>query len=241
MQAQWLRKGTLAPVARDLGPARMNHRHTTVDLPLLRLALAWEGFDGRAAQRPMEPAARGIPARRIDASGPLRDAAALAYVFESDGALHLPLTLRHEGLREHRGQVSLPGGRPEAGESMLETALREAREEIALQTGELELLGVLHPVDIPVTHTRLHIHVAYGPQPVELRPNPGEVERIEVVALADLLDPLLRKRRQIDIQGREIDAPYFDVAGLFLWGATAMGLSELAERLRAAGTQPGPG
>lgn len=212
----------------------MNYRHTTVDLALLRAALAFEGFDGRAAQRPMEPALRGTPPLRFNTAGPLRAAAALAYIYEADGDLHLPLTLRHRDLREHRGQVSLPGGRPDPGESLLETALREAREEIALDTRGLEPLGVLHPVDIPITHTRLHIHVAYGPPPGQLRPNPGEVERIEVVALSDLLDPTRRKRRQLELQGRAIDVPYFDVAGLFLWGATAMGLSELAERLRAA-------
>jgi 8-oxo-dGTP pyrophosphatase MutT (NUDIX family) len=163
----------------------------------------------------------------------LRDAAALAYVFERSGELHLPLTLRHGGLRHHRGQVSLPGGRPDPGETLFQTALREAEEEIALKIEGLEALGTLHPVNIPVSHSRLHVHVAHGPAPDQLVPNPGEVERIEIVSLAQLLDPGRRKWRRIQISGREIDVPYFDVAGLFLWGATAMALSELAERIRA--------
>ena len=73
-----MRKGTLAPVARELGPARMNHRHTTVDLALLRGALDFEDFDGRAGQRPMEPDLRGTPAPRFDASGPLFSWSSLA-------------------------------------------------------------------------------------------------------------------------------------------------------------------
>jgi len=211
----------------------MNGDPTSLDLRRLRAALDLRAFDGRDAQRPMEPAVRGTAAPRFDTSGPPREAAALAYVFDQGGLLHMPLTLRHPELREHRGQVSLPGGRPEPGEPLLQTALREAQEEIALDVRRAEPLGVLSPVHIPVTHTILHVHVAHGPAPTALTPQPGEVERIEVVALPDLLDPARRKRRTLEIQGRAVEVPYFDVGGLFLWGATAMALSELAERLRA--------
>ena len=212
----------------------MNDRFASLDPLLLRRAVDLPAFDGRAAQRLMEPARRGRAPGFVDARAPLRDAAALAYVFEQDGALRLPLTVRHEGLRHHSGQVSLPGGRPDPGETLLQAAVREAEEEIALSTEGLVPVGVLHPVDIPVSHSRLHVHVALGPAPEVLIPNPGEVEHIEVIPLADLLDPALRKERVLEIQGRAIDVPYFDVGGLFLWGATAMALSELAERLRLA-------
>ncbi len=212
----------------------MDNHPTDPDFQILKAALGLQAFDGRRAQRLMEPAARGTAPRDLDTSGPLREAAALAYVFEQGGLLRMPLTLRHPDLREHRGQVSLPGGRLDPGESLLEAALREAREEIALDTRPAESLGLLSPVHVPVTHTILYVHVARGPAPAALTPRPSEVERIEVVALRDLLDPALRKRCTLNIQGQSVDVPYFDVGGLFLWGATAMALSELAERLRAA-------
>jgi 8-oxo-dGTP pyrophosphatase MutT (NUDIX family) len=210
----------------------MTDSRPALDLATLERALALPGFDGRAAQRRMEPALRGSPPAGLSPGRPLRDAGALAYVFEQAGRLHMPLTLRHGDLRHHRGQVSLPGGRPDPGESLWETAIREAEEEIALVSSGVQPLGTLHPVDIPVSHSRLHVHIGTGPVPRALIPNPGEVERIELVVLDDLLEPALRKRRTLQIQGRAVEVPYFDVAGLFLWGATAMALSELAERLR---------
>jgi 8-oxo-dGTP pyrophosphatase MutT (NUDIX family) len=202
------------------------------DLPRLRAALALGAFDARAAQARMEPAFRGPPPEWAGQRAP-REAAALAYVYEQAGALRLPLTLRHPDLREHRGQVSLPGGRPEDGESLWETAWREAREEIGLEVPSHEALGVLAPVYIPVTHTRLHVHVATGPAPSGLVAQPSEVERLAIVRLGQLLDPGSRRMRVLSIRGCEVDVPYFDVADLFVWGATAMALSELVERLRA--------
>jgi len=195
--------------------------------------MALRPFDGRAAQRHLEPVWRGPRPPRAEAQPP-RDAAALVYVYESDGALWLPLTVRRHDLREHKGQVSLPGGRPEAGESLADTAWREAAEEIGLVPATREPLGTLAPVSIAVTHTTLHVYVATGPAPERLTPQPSEVERIVVVTLDALVDPSNRKHRVIETHGREIEVPWFDVGGVFLWGATAMALSELAARVTAA-------
>ena len=203
----------------------------------LRLALGLRSFDGRAAQRLVEPVRRGDPPDRARSSEPRR-AGALAYVFERGGGLRLPFTVRRPDLPEHRGQVSLPGGRPLPGESLQRTALREAREEIGLDltrfpASGVEHLGELVPVFIPVTHTWLHVHVVLGPDPGELEACPREVERIVVVRLDDLVDPARLRERRITIGDVPIDVPFFDVDGLFLWGATAMAVAELVERLRA--------
>jgi 8-oxo-dGTP pyrophosphatase MutT (NUDIX family) len=199
----------------------------------VRRRLAVPTFDGRAAQRPLEPHTRGPrPAGSNDR--PPREAAALAYLFERGGGLLLPLTVRRDDLPEHRGQVSLPGGRPEPGEGLWDTALREAREEVGLDASGAERMAVLAPVYIPVTHTRLHVHVALGPDPGPLVPAPREVDRIVLLPVDDLLDPGRIRRRDLVIAGRTVSVPYFDVAGLFLWGATAMALSDLAARLKAA-------
>ncbi|MDA1196026.1 MAG: CoA pyrophosphatase, partial [Planctomycetota bacterium] len=164
---------------------------------------------------------------------PPREAAALAYVFADGGGLRLPLTVRRAELREHKGQVSLPGGRPDGEESLGATAWREANEEIGLCVAGAETLGALTPVHIPVTHTRLHVHVALGPAPTALIAQPSEVAQIVVVGLDDLLDPARLAWRRLETHGREVEVPWFDVGGVFLWGATAMALSELVERLRA--------
>jgi 8-oxo-dGTP pyrophosphatase MutT (NUDIX family) len=203
-----------------------------ITIDALRAAMALAPFDGRSAQMAMEPAWRGAPPPR-SAEGPPRTAAALAYVYEENGALQLPLTLRRHDLREHRGQVSLPGGRPEAGERSEATAWREAREEIGLAPSDGVVLGTLAPVYIPVTHTTLSVHVATGEAPTALVAQPSEVARIVVVPLGHLADPARHKRRVVETHGREVDVPWFDVGGLFLWGATAMALHELVARLAA--------
>jgi len=218
-------------VGRDPGARGVNENDQRLAPADLRAAMALPGFDGRAAQRVLEPVWRGPRPPGAEAQPP-RDAAALAYLYEADGRLQLPLTVRRADLRTHKGQVSLPGGRPEPGETLVQTAWREAQEEIALDVAAPEQLGVLAPVPIAVSHTTLHVHVALGPAPAQLVPQPSEVARIVVVPLEDLLQPGNLGQRVIETHGREIEVPWFDVGGLFLWGATAMALSELVERLR---------
>lgn len=200
---------------------------------LLRAALRRTSLDGRAAQRPLEPLFRGVPPpARL--GHPPREAGALLYACPGPDGLVFPLTLRREDLAEHRGQVSLPGGRPEPGEDLWTTALREAREEVGLDVPGIERLGVLAPVYIPVTHTALLVHVALGPAPTRWVAAPEEVARLELASLADLLRPDTRVTVQRTIRGAEIDVPAFHLAGLEVWGATAMALSELATRLAQA-------
>lgn len=205
-----------------------------LDADRLRAALALPAFDARAAQRLLEPLFRGLPppARR---SEPPRPGAALLYACPGPHGLEFPLTLRREDLAEHRGQVSLPGGRPEPGESLWEAALREAREEVGLRATEVERVGVLETLYIPASHTHLHVHVALGPAQPVWEPQASEVARIEVVALASLLDPARRAMRIRPLRGADLEVPAFLLGTLEVWGATAMALSELAERLRRAG------
>jgi 8-oxo-dGTP pyrophosphatase MutT (NUDIX family) len=198
----------------------------------LRRAFSLDAFDPALAQRPMTPSVRGVPL--VDASGPLREAAALLYAFRDDDRLRFPLTLRREDLREHRGQVSLPGGRPEPGEAPWQTAEREAREEIGVLAHRAERVGALSAVTIPPTHTRLVVHVCIGPDPRPFVVAEREVARVVLADLDDLVDESRRSRCVRTVDGRALDVPAFAIGDLEVWGATAMALSELAERLRAA-------
>jgi 8-oxo-dGTP pyrophosphatase MutT (NUDIX family) len=227
-------KGTLARVEHAMRP---DLRSPLLSRPLgvrhLEAAFALAAFDARAAQRSMEPAFRGDPPFDATTRSP-RGASALAYVFEQDGRLRFPLTLRRDDLREHRGQVSLPGGRPEAGETSFVTARREAHEEIGLDPRLPVEVGRLADVYIPVTHTRLRVHVAVGSPPPSLVAAPGEVAELRLADLDDLLAPALRARETWTIRGREVDVPFFTLAGWTVWGATAIALAELAARIERA-------
>jgi 8-oxo-dGTP pyrophosphatase MutT (NUDIX family) len=142
--------------------------------------------------------------------------------------------VRREDLPEHPGQVSLPGGRPHAGEDLWTTALREAREENGHSSQGVERLGALAPVFIPVSHSVLCVHVALGRDPGALRPCPREVQSIALAGLDDLADPRCRRVVERQVGGRPVPVPTIQVAGVLLWGATAMALGELAARLASA-------
>lgn len=196
-------------------------------------AFALPDFDGRAAQRALEPTDRGVaPPGSKDAD--VRPAAALCYVFRRDAALWLPLEVRQQHLSAHAGQVALPGGRPELGEALEEAAWREAQEEIGLaRSPQAATVGRLHPVYIPITHTRLDVFVALGPDPGEFVPAWEEVAAIPLVPLDGLVEEAALTTRTLELRGVARPIPHLEFGGVAIWGATAMALSELATRLRA--------
>lgn len=190
---------------------------------------------GLAAQIRMAPVPRTgwTPGAPPDA---LRPAAALVLLYPVAGVWHLPLTVRAASLRQHRGQVSLPGGRVDAGESIEAAALREAREEIGVDETRVAVLGVLTPLHIPVSGHLLHPVVGAMEARPAFTPSASEVARVIEAPVSVLLDAAhLGHRDWTDIRaGREVlvDVPYFAVDGEEVWGATAMVLAELAHVLR---------
>jgi len=161
----------------------------------------------------------------------LRHAAGLLLVFPvADDAhaaeAHIVLTVRAHTLGRHGGQVSLPGGVAEPGETYAAAALREAYEEIALPPDAVRVLGPLTPVDIPVSGFRLHPIVATVDARPLLTPADAEVARILEVGVAELCDLSCRTWLTLSRDGRDFMAPAFAVAGTSIWGATAMVLAE---------------
>jgi 8-oxo-dGTP pyrophosphatase MutT (NUDIX family) len=140
-------------------------------------------------------------------------------------AAHIILTVRADALR-HGGQVSLPGGVVDPGETFEQAALREAHEEVALALDEVRVLGALTPLDIPVSGFRLHPIVAVHPTRPRLTPSDGEVARILEVSVDDLLDPGHFVTTERTREGVPFAVPAFRIANVEVWGATAMVLAE---------------
>src|SRR5262249_45452771 len=134
--------------------------------------------------------------------------------------------VRADTLDRHRGQVSLPGGVIDPGETFEQAALREAHEEIALRTDRVRVLGALTPLDIPVSGFRLHPIAAASEERPALAPSDGEVARIREVPIERLLDPANRRSSLQTRDGIALTIPAFHVCGVEIWGATAMVLSE---------------
>ena len=165
----------------------------------------------------------------------IRDAAALLLLFPIDNRAHIVLTLRAGHLGRHGGQVSLPGGVIDPGETQEEAALREAREEIGLAIEGVRPLGALTPLEIPVSGFRLHPIVGAASSRPQLTPSTHEVARILEVDVDRLLDHRSLTSRDVAGEGgRTLTLPAFSVEGVEIWGATAMVLAEFLDLLPAA-------
>jgi 8-oxo-dGTP pyrophosphatase MutT (NUDIX family) len=157
-----------------------------------------------------------------------RQAAALLLVHPGPDGPAIPLTVRHADLPHHPGQVSLPGGALDPGESPEAAAVREAWEEIGVAPDDLRIIGALSTVWIAVSNFVVHPFVAVTDATPGFRAHPGEVAGLLEVPVADLRD---RGRLKWARQARgpiEFDYPYFDVGSQKVWGATAIILGEFA-------------
>ncbi len=156
-----------------------------------------------------------------------RPAAALLLLYPAtQGGAALPLTVRASGLARHAGQISLPGGAVDQGETLAEAALREASEEIGVDPALVRVLGELTPVHVIVSGFTLHPVVGVTDVRPAFQAAPGEVDEILEVSLDDLRDA---SRIRIGTRIREgvaVEYPYFDLLGHQVWGATAMVLGE---------------
>jgi 8-oxo-dGTP pyrophosphatase MutT (NUDIX family) len=155
-----------------------------------------------------------------------RIAAALVLLYPTEEGVAMPLTIRGSALARHAGQISLPGGATDPGETLAEAALREASEEIGVDPSTVHVLGELTPVHVLVSGFTLHPVVGVAHERPTFVAAPGEVEEILEVSLDDLRDASRIRRGTRVREGVAVEYPYFDLLGHQVWGATAMVLGE---------------
>ena len=201
-----------------------------------------------AATRPIQPdprfMPRGVPGgpalRRYDRSTfpPARPAATLLLVYPGEGGeLTVPLTVRHADLREHPGEISLPGGMVETDDrSHAAAALREAEEEIGVDPETVTIVGQLDDVWIPVSNFELRPFVGTAAARPDFHPHTDEVAEIVELPLRSFLTDDNVGEELIEGPGWMLRAAVYRHAGHRIWGATARTLAMFAAVLREAGT-----
>ncbi|MCY4371299.1 MAG: CoA pyrophosphatase [bacterium] len=144
-------------------------------------------------------------------------AAVLAPLYRDGEDIRTILIRRPDHMPTHGGDLAFPGGKPEPDEGPLDTALREAREEVGIDPADVEILGYLPPIHT-VTYPRMVVPVVGRLRGTpELIPDPNEVDRIHTPSIASLRNQA--RWRVEDWNGRSVY--FFDIDGDVLWGATA--------------------
>ena len=171
------------------------------------------------------------PAVQLPEGRQLRDAAVLIPVVDRADGAWVILTKRSSALKHHPGQIAFPGGKVDAGdEGATGAALREAWEEIALEAGQVDVLGTL-PSHETVTGFRVTPVLAIVLEDFAARPEPAEVSEVFEAPLNHVLNPanyLIESRRWRGERRYYFTVPW---GPYYIWGATARMLRALADRM----------
>jgi 8-oxo-dGTP pyrophosphatase MutT (NUDIX family) len=142
---------------------------------------------------------------------------------------HVLFTLRSPDLPTHKNQISFPGGQVDQGETALQAALREAREEVGIRTHDVEVLGRLDDI-ITITRFRITPFVGAIPYPYEFQVSEDEITELIKIPLENFLDHnIIRRDTSWQYQGRPYPVYYFHVGEHVVWGATARILKQFLE------------
>jgi 8-oxo-dGTP pyrophosphatase MutT (NUDIX family) len=200
-----------------------------VTRPLDEWREVYEGFspvDLETGERRPRMPAPGVYTRRAAVLVPI--------IVEGEDA-RVVYTVRKDDLADHAGQISFPGGSMEERDgSLLETALREAEEEIDLSPALVEVVGELEEMYIPPSNFRVSPFVGLLSPEAEMVLAPDEVEEIFTVSLATLIANETFRKVLWRREGRDYEVPVFAIDGPVprnIWGATAAMTAALLARL----------
>jgi 8-oxo-dGTP pyrophosphatase MutT (NUDIX family) len=178
-------------------------------------------FDLEPSKRPAEPVE-------------LTQASVLVALVEREHGYSVILTRRADTLRRHTGQIAFPGGRRDPGETLWQTALREAHEEIGLHQDFVELAGFSSTYQTGTGYLITPV-VGFVRAGFTLEPNPDEVADIFETPFGFLMDPTNHEEHERETPAGDRRRFYaMTHEDRFIWGATAGMLRALYDRLYGA-------
>ena len=182
---------------------------------------------GQAAQYQMAPRPRpGAEEEDMPATNARRSSVLILFYPYAD-TVYFPLILRPTYPGVHSGQVGLPGGGQEPGEDLVQTALREAHEEVGVDPAQVEVLGQLSNLYIRPSNNLVLPVIGWMPMRPTFIPDSHEVALLIEAPLLEFLDPANQRTEIWQLQNRSASVPFFGVQNQVIWGATAMILGEL--------------
>jgi len=155
--------------------------------------------------------------------------AVLVLLFPHEAHIKTCLIRRPSSMKNHAGQIAFPGGKQEKEDhDLVQTALREAKEEIGLAIDQVHILGELSPVFVQVSNFLITPVVGWMYHVPEIVIDPSEVDEVIFISLAELVDEENRCKREVETLTGRMAVPGYCIRECFIWGATAMLLAELA-------------
>jgi len=187
-----------------------------------------KNLPGETSHKKMLPPNRILKAASNKKST-LKQSSVLLLLFIENCELIACLIKRPSHMKHHAGQVALPGGRIEIGETAVETALRETYEEIGIQPNKVEILGSLSEFYVEVSRFQIQPFVGWLNKKPEFKINPNEVEKTILFPIKKFKAPF--NEIELETISGKLKVPCIKFEGEIIWGATAMILSEFADIL----------
>lgn len=183
---------------------------------------------GIKSHQKMMPPNRKLRAAASDEKR-LKPSSVLLLLYADKNELMTCLIKRPATMKHHAGQVAIPGGRIEPGETALETALRETWEEIGVEPEKIEILGSLSELFVDVSGFLIQPFVGWLKEKPQFITNPAEVEKTILFPILKFKDAL--EETELETVSGKLKVPCFHFEGEVIWGATAMILAEFYDAI----------
>lgn len=191
---------------------------------------------GPLAHEPLRALPVGSIKPKFEHNLPPRPGSVLILLYQDGDQIRFPLTIRPDYTGTHGGQISFPGGKAEAGEDDIETALREGEEEIGINRKDIKVIGRLSQFFVIPSNFMVTPVVAFAERKPTFEADPVEVFRIIEGNLDDLVrEDAIRTKEIMAAKLYPMMAPHFEIEGEVVWGATAMMLNEFRLVLKSLG------
>lgn len=198
----------------------------------IRTAL-YSTLPGEKAHSIMAPRPKFIEGHEGIHTSPPVNSAVMILVLPLENELVIPFIKRVNRGKYHGGQIALPGGKMEQTDAnTLQTALRECYEEVGVYPDSISILGVLSDIYIPLSNFNITPIVGTALKMPEFKLSENEVEKVILVKLSDLFDEKNKTIQSFYRYEHEIIAPGYQIGENFIWGATAMIISELEQLMK---------